>query len=142
MSAQSVQLDSGASSQSSDSGPGVLDLFQLVSSLEKTKTKKQSVQGMEISIYPSNRSSDSLGEEGVTKKLIFLPNTSKLDWVIDDICEEFLFQISIPHIDVVLVTQLQLGCLLPLQQPELRLQYRGLAHILLKKICNFQLYMQ
>ena len=76
------------------------------------------------------------------KKLIFLPNTSKLDWVIDDICEEFLFQISIPHIDVVLVTQLQLGCLLPLQQPELSLQYRGLAHILLKKICNFQLYMQ
>ena len=53
---------------------------------------------------------------------------------IDNKHEEFSFQISIPRIDVDLVTQLQLGCLQPVQPPDW--QYRWLAHILLKKICN------
>ena len=141
MSAQSVQLDSGASSQSSDSGPGVLDLFQ-VSSKPKQRNNQCRARKFQFTLQTDHLIVWAKRASLHMKKLIFLPNTSKLDWVIDDICEEFLFQISIPHIHVVLVTQLQLGCLLPLQQPELSLQYRGLAHILLKKICNFQLYMQ
>ena len=44
---------------------------------------------------------------------------------VDTICKEFSFQISIPRIHVVLMTLLQLGCLLPLQLP--RLQYRGVS---------------
>ena len=60
---------------------------------------------------------------------------------INNIHEEFSFQISIPRIHVVSVTQLQLGCLLSLQPPDR--QYRVLAHISLKKICNLsQLLLQ
>ena len=85
MSSQSKQMDSEHSSLSTDSKPEGLDPYPL-SSLEKTKAQEQPVQVMEFSIDPSHRAfGRRRALEGVTthEKLICLPMTSKLDWVIE-----------------------------------------------------------
>ena len=101
MSAQRVQMDSEASSQSSDSGP--VDPGPL-SSLEKTK-KKTSVGpvGHEIFNIPFKQIGRRRGHESRhMKKRICLPSTSKLDWVIESIEN---LTLSIPLLYSVISTQ-------------------------------------
>ena len=81
MSAQRELMDSEASSQSLDSGAEGLRGSGPLSTLEKTKAKKQAVQAWNFQYtLQTDLWAKSVSQQ--MKKLICLLSTSKLDWVI------------------------------------------------------------